>query len=836
MKKRFLASLLALGMLLTMVTGAAWAADGDGADTPPTTGSCGDHLTWSYDAATKTLTISGSGDMMEFGSSNPCPWSGYSSSIEVMEIEDGVTSFTTSLPMINLTTVNIGDSVTTIKKTAFTHCAKLNKVTLGNSVTTIDDGAFRGCESLTEVTLPNSLQTIGGGVFSDCKSLTEITLPNSLQTIGDGAFSNCESLTEITLPDNLQNIGEKAFSGTGLTSIHIPAKVYRIGTGFMNSFGNCRDLAEISVDPNNIAYTATDGVLFSKDKTSLLFCLQAKTTYTIPAETTQIGGYAFSDCNKLSTITIPSTVTIIDNGAFAGCTSLTNITVPNLGTNGLKIDTFAGCTNLTTVTIGEGTKSIVRAFEGCTKLTTVNIPASITWIGDDSFKGCINLKEINFAGTKANWEKMANLTANPELRLATIKCSDGDIPASNTPPTTDVDAPALSITAVRGADEKVTVTVPAPASGNKFSYKFGADTELTVPKVGSELSTTEWKELPSGKIITPTEAEKTAAYIAVAEVTADNKVVKWGKIQVTSGGTTNPPENATGLTVSATKTDTEATLTITGKGTGKHYYKFGTESDLTAPKVDSAFTTEGWKLVPSGDKVTLTEAEKTATHVAVVEVTTDNKVAKWGKGAVSSATPPTTDPEDAKGLSVTAKKDSDGKITVTVTGETSGNKLHYLFGDSSLAALKVGEELPGAWKELKDKTFTPDSADKNKTYIAIAETKDGKVTKWGKGEIKAASTPGGNPDELTLSPVSGGLGKKVSVEIGGGHWLTIRVEKGTSVALSSIQAPSGSGKTKVTFSAPSGSKVKVWETEKEITFGSNGSVSADIIAVGEITL
>ena len=105
---------------------------------------------------------------------------------------------------------------------------------------------------------------------------------------------------------------------------------------------------------------------------------------------------------------------------------------------------------------------------------------------------------------------MVVLTDNPELRSATIKCSDGDIPVG-TPPTTDEDAPALSITAVRGADEKVTVTVPAPASGNKFSYKFGADTELTVPKVGSELSTTEWKELPSGKIITPTEAEKTAA-------------------------------------------------------------------------------------------------------------------------------------------------------------------------------------------------------------------------------------------------------------------------------------------------------------------------------------
>ena len=175
MKKRFLASLLALGMLLTMVTGTAWAADGDGADTPPTTGSCGDNLTWSYDTATKTLTISGSGDMMEFGSSNPCPWSGYSSSIEVMEIEDGVTSFTTSRPMINLTTVNIGNSVTSIGNRAFQLCGKLNKVTLGNSVTTIDVGAFSECESLTEITLPDNLQIIGSGAFSST-GLTSIQI------------------------------------------------------------------------------------------------------------------------------------------------------------------------------------------------------------------------------------------------------------------------------------------------------------------------------------------------------------------------------------------------------------------------------------------------------------------------------------------------------------------------------------------------------------------------------------------------------------------------------------------------------------------------------------
>ena len=305
------------------------------------------------------------------------------------------------------------------------------------------------------------------------------------------------------------------------------------------------------------------------------------------------------------------------------------------------------------------------------------------------------------------------------------------------------------------------------------------------------------------------------------EINANGEIVEKDTTPAIGDLTVTASRNAGGkVEVSVT----EAPVT----GSSRHYKLFTTMQ--TKPTNDT-FTVADWTPLPNE----AISAEATNTHIVVIEAK-DGKITKWACVAIGAYTPPTTDPEDAKGLSVTAKKDSDGKITVTVTGETSGNKLHYLLGDSSLAALKVGEELPGAWKELKDKTFTPDSADKNKTYIAIAETKDGKVTKWGKGEIKAASTPGGNPDKLTLSPVSGGLGKKVSVEIGGGHWLTIRVEKGTSVALSSIQAPSGSGKTKVTFSAPSGSEVKVWETEKEITFGSNGSVSADIIAVGEITL
>ena len=383
----------------------------------------------------------------------------------------------------------------------------------------------------------------------------------------------------------------------------------------------------------------------------------------------------------------------------------------------------------------------------------------------------------------------------------------------------------LTVTASRNAGGKVEVSVTeAPVTGSSRHYKLF--TTMQTKPTNDTFTEADWTPLTNEAI----SAEATNTHIVVIEA-KDGKITKWACAAI--GTLPENPGPAIGdLTVTANKNTggkVEVNVTETPvTGSSRHYKLFTTMQ--TKPTNDT-FTEADW--TPLTNEAI--SAEATNTHIVVIEAK-DGKITKWACVAIGAYTPPTTDPKPAEGLVVTAKKDSDGKITVTVTGETSGNKLHYLFGDSSLAAPKVGETLPSAWKELKDKTFTPDSADKNKTYIAIAETKDGKVTKWGKGEIKAASTPGGNPDKLTLSPVSGGLGKKVNVEIGGGHWLTIRVEKGTSVALSSIQAPSGSGKTEVTFSAPSGSKVKVWETEKEITFGSNGSVSADIIAVGEITL
>ncbi len=756
MKKRFLASLLALGMLLTMVTGVAWAAEETA-------------ISISDFATLKTEIEGGKKNFVlaeDISISENTTWS---------DINIALAGHTITVPA-NITLTITGGTFTSNGHTLLSIKGnadiKGGTFTSSMQATSSNDGDGR---SVVVVDAGGKL-TMSGGTINASSTQGE----QECGLYGLALFNNAE----VTLSGSTEIKGSYSAIGMNNTKAN-PAPTLNI-TGGKYSIKNVINTEKF----NAVVYLPADANVTISGG-----------TFSTPNETSSNGGpYVFSI--PYSNINGDLDIT---GGTFSSSSTIFRT----------KAQTTPGGGNGN----GNGMTPVISGG----KFTET--PATA---GNYSFKQYVDSQyEIN---------------------------ANGEIVEKDTTP---VAAGGLNVTATKLSTPtegkvKVEVALQENVSGTLSDnlYYYADTAQMQAPNVGDEataisgstditLQGKTWKKLPAGTDKT-LENIADGNLIAVVELDADKKVVRWGRSNATDDGVeeTNPPENATGLTVSATKTDTEATLTITGKGTGKHYYKFGAESDLTAPKVDSAFTTEGWKLVPSGDKVTLTEAEKTATHVAVVEVTTDNKVAKWGKGAVSSATPPTTDPEDAKGLSVTAKKDSDGKITVTVTGETSGNKLHYLFGDSSLAALKVGEELPGAWKELKDKTFTPDSADKNKTYIAIAETKDGKVTKWGKGEIKAASTPsdGSNPDKLTLSPVSGGLGKKVSVEIGGGHWLTIRVEKGTSVALSSIQAPSGSGKTEVTFSAPSGSKVKVWETEKEITFGSNGSVSADIIAVGEITL
>ena len=302
MKKRIFSFVLAVLMIASLLPATALAADVVASGTCGAEGN-GSNLTWTLDSE-GVLTISGSGDMYNYGSSDfSAPWDGSRSRVKSVVIADGVTS---------------------IGEYAFFYCESLTSVTIPDSVTSIGKYAFFCCTSLTSVTIPDSVTSIGEYAFYYCKSLTSMTIPDSVTSISSSTFASCTSLTSVTIPNSVTSIGEYAFYDCkSLTSVTIPGSVTSIG---LYAFASCTSLTGIWVAEGNSHYANdASGVLFNKDKTTLVQCPGAFAAYTIPDSVTSIGDNTFDHCTSLTSVTIPDGVTSIGWRAFSNCTSLTDV-------------------------------------------------------------------------------------------------------------------------------------------------------------------------------------------------------------------------------------------------------------------------------------------------------------------------------------------------------------------------------------------------------------------------------------------------------------------------------------------------------------------------------
>ena len=120
---------------------------------------CGDGCNWSYDETTKTLTITGSGPMKDFGPDGAVgmnkltyqaerPWNDFASQIQNVVIS-GVTSIghRAFQDMPNLENVSISDDVTSIGRSAFAVSPKIKDMIIPTSVVDIRGDAFGGFKS-----------------------------------------------------------------------------------------------------------------------------------------------------------------------------------------------------------------------------------------------------------------------------------------------------------------------------------------------------------------------------------------------------------------------------------------------------------------------------------------------------------------------------------------------------------------------------------------------------------------------------------------------------------------------------------------------------------------
>ena len=390
-------------------------------------GKCGTYLTWTYTETTQTLTIEGSGAMMDYNDSSRAPWDSYNNVIEKIIIGPNATTIGNCAfaELRKVTAVYIHGTVTSIGEHAFESCSAITSITIPNSVTSIGDYTFAYCSRLTSINISNSVTSIGNGAFFNCTGLISITIPNSVTSIGYYAFSGCSALTSIIIPNSVTSIDYGAFSRcSGLTSVTIPNSVTSIGSFI---FQYCPALTSIKVDSDNTMYDSRDNcnaIIETGSNTLIAGCKNS----TIPHSVMSIGYQAFASCTGLTSITIPNSVTSIGNGAFSGCSALTSITIPN-SVMSIDIWAFRDCPALTSIkvdsdntkydsrdncnaiiitesntlmlgckntTIPNTVTSIGRyAFNDCSGLTSVTIPNSVMSIGQWAFSCCSRLTHIS---------------------------------------------------------------------------------------------------------------------------------------------------------------------------------------------------------------------------------------------------------------------------------------------------------------------------------------------------------------------------------------------------------------------------------------------------------
>lgn len=227
----------------------------------------------------------------------------------------------------NLEYVKLPDGIETIGGWAFMYCYKLNEINLPDSITSIGERAFHCCEKIQSVVIPNSIRAIYTCTFFGCKSLKSVTFPDNLFGIHEQAFDNCTSLKSIELPDSVGYLGRMAFKNSGLESVYLSKYCVNLDDCV---FGACQNLENIYIDSENPSITSVDGVLYTKDKETLIQYPAGKKaeTYTVLNGTKKIANDAFYECKNLIKVVLPNSLEEIGNYCFSQNENLLRIKIP----------------------------------------------------------------------------------------------------------------------------------------------------------------------------------------------------------------------------------------------------------------------------------------------------------------------------------------------------------------------------------------------------------------------------------------------------------------------------------------------------------------------------
>ncbi len=138
-----------------------------------TSGSCGEHLQWSYNSETRAFVITGYGDMYDYDQTADRPW----------DVEGGYA-----------TSISLPDGLTHIGNNSFRSFNHVTKITIPTSVISIGIDAFmefgRGEDALIAIEIPDNVETIGRGAFRWITKVSKVIIGKNVKSIDGDAFTD----------------------------------------------------------------------------------------------------------------------------------------------------------------------------------------------------------------------------------------------------------------------------------------------------------------------------------------------------------------------------------------------------------------------------------------------------------------------------------------------------------------------------------------------------------------------------------------------------------------------------------------------------------------------
>lgn len=321
-------------------------------------------------------------------------------------------------------TVYIHEGIEEIEMWAFGYCEALREVYLPSTLTYVSERVFtysNNIENLATNGAGDRYYSINNACIIDAETRTLHTFVNNyawflqdllenydIRAIGPDACRGLTKLDYIKIPDNIKEIGHYAFYGcSNLNYVDFGnsenSQLNYIGT---SAFSYCSALSGMYMPMGNPTYYAMgDCIIERATGRVVLGC--ANSYIPDDGSITAIGAFAFEGCQRLSRIEIPASVKVIEIAAFEGCSKLRQ------------------------VILHEGLETIEqRAFCHDNNLKEITVPGTVTFIGDEAFRGVpaldesYNEPEYNYGTIITPEGGLGNIVISPDSNIVSITMNE----------------------------------------------------------------------------------------------------------------------------------------------------------------------------------------------------------------------------------------------------------------------------------------------------------------------------------------------------------------------------------------------------------------------------